>query len=143
MVLMHNYSNFLGKTYTKLIARADFAALITGNVPSKIDGYDEEFCIQTYKKGLEFQFSSADQRLNLIIASDPVYFAGSLKGVADKSLIRNVMGTPIDTMEEKKVPVLGVVGAWDKFSDTEYGHIQVLYEIGSDKVKSIFYKSSR
>ncbi len=58
---MHNYSNFLGETYTKLIARADFAALITGNVPSKIDGYDEEFCIQTYKKGLEFQFSSAER----------------------------------------------------------------------------------
>lgn len=51
-----------------------------------------------------------------------------------------MMGKPVESMLEKKVPVLGVVGACDKYKSVNGHTIQVLYDVGSTKVKSVFYR---
>ncbi|OOE43422.1 hypothetical protein [Salinivibrio kushneri] len=135
-----NYFNFMGLTYHDLIKRPEFAALIGGNVPSTINGFADEFYIQSYNKGLEFQFDANSSKLKVIIATNPDYFMGDLKNKLTKELVHVAMGEPSESMSEKKVPVLGMVGAWDKYIDSEGHTAQVLYEVGADKVKSVFYK---
>ena len=136
---MHNYFYYLGERYYDLMHQSSFKSLISGNKISKMDGDEDDFLIQDNQRGLELQFITEDKKLNLIIVSNPSYFTGRLNGVTDKHSVRKVMGAPSNTMEEKTVPVLGLVGAWDKYNNVESGYIQVLYELGSDKIKSIFY----
>ncbi len=135
-----NYFDFIGITYQDLIKSSKFTGLITGNVPSKLDGYAEEFYIIAFEKGLEFQFDAKSGALKTIVATNPNYFMGSLKGASSKESVNEMMGEPDESMVEKKVPVLGVVGAWDKYKYSNGHIVQVLYEVGSTKVKSIFYR---
>ena len=58
MVDFKNYHDFIGCTYQDLVKNPKFAALITGNVPSTMDGYTEEFYIRAFDNGLEFQFDA-------------------------------------------------------------------------------------
>lgn len=136
-----NYFNFLGKTYEELVKEPSFASLIGGNVPSKIEGYNDEFYIELFNRGLEFQFSSEDKKLKLIIAYKPEYFQEGLKGIDDRKEILALIGNPSESMLEKVVPVLGKVGAWDKFLISEKNYFQVVYHTGSDKVKCIHYQT--
>jgi len=135
-----NYHDFIGCTYQDLVKSPKFAALIAGNVPSTMEGYTEEFYIRTFDNGLEFQFDANSSVLKLIVATNPNFFMGDLKNISSKELVHQMMGKPIDSMLEKKVPVLGVVGAWDKYKSVNGHTIQVLYEVGSTKVKSVFYR---
>ncbi|EMC3731228.1 hypothetical protein VDN26_002009 [Vibrio cholerae] len=134
------YWDFLGKKYDALLKQAAFLSLIGGNVPSTMDGYTEEFYIRGFDNGLEFQFDANNSVLKLIVATNPNFFMGDLKNISSKELVHQMMGKPIDSMLEKKVPVLGVVGAWDKYKSVNGHTIQVLYEVGSTKVKSVFYR---
>ncbi|WP_261802203.1 hypothetical protein [Vibrio metschnikovii] len=115
MVDFKNYHDFIGCTYQDLVKSPKFAALITGNVPSTIDGYTEEFYIRAFDNGLEFQFDANNSVLKLIVATNPNFFMGGLKNISSKELVHQMMGKPVESMLEKKVPVLGVVGAWDKY----------------------------
>ncbi|OOE84677.1 hypothetical protein BZG72_01745 [Salinivibrio sp. PR6] len=135
-----NCFNLIGFTYQDLIKRPEFTVLIGGNVPSTIDGFEDKFYIESYTKGLEFQFDANSSKLKVIIATNPDYFMGDLKNKLTKELVRAAMGEPRESMSEKKVPVLGMVGAWDKYIDSEGHTAQVLYEVGADKVKSVFYR---
>ncbi|EJG0987964.1 hypothetical protein C4G66_RS13630 [Vibrio parahaemolyticus] len=135
-----NYLNFIGCTYQDLVKNPKFAALITGNVPSTMDGYTEEFYIRTFDNGLEFQFDANSSVLKLIVATNPNFFMDDLKNISSKELVHQMMGKPVESMLEKKVPVLGVVGAWDKYKSANGHTIQVLYEVGSTKIKSVFYR---
>ncbi|KDM90420.1 hypothetical protein KCN56_04655 [Photobacterium galatheae] len=134
-----NYYDFLGKTYEELVKDPSFTSLIGGNVPSKIDGYDDEFYIELFNRGLEFQFYSEENKLKLIIAYNPAYFEYGLKGIDNRKDIHDLIGMPSESMLEKTVPVLGMVGAWDKFVIGESKYFQVVYHVGSDKVKCIHY----
>ncbi|KQH84796.1 hypothetical protein AMR76_16920 [Vibrio furnissii] len=135
-----NYLDFIGCTYQDLVKKPKFAALITGNVPSTMDGYTEEFYIRTFDNGLEFQFDANSSVLKLIVATNPNFFMDDLKNISSKELVHQMMGKPVESMLEKKVPVLGVVGAWDKYKSANGHTIQVLYEVGSTKIKSVFYR---
>ncbi|OXX67618.1 hypothetical protein B9J87_16550 [Vibrio sp. V19_P1S1T109] len=135
-----NYLDFIGCTYQDLVKNPKFAALITGNVPSTMDGYTEEFYIRTFDNGLEFQFDANSSVLKLIVATNPNFFMDDLKNISSKELVHQMMGKPVESMLEKKVPVLGVVGAWDKYKSVNGHTIQALYEVGSTKVKSVFYR---
>ncbi|ELL0574203.1 TPA: hypothetical protein RQK21_003570 [Vibrio vulnificus] len=135
-----NYLDFIGCTYQDLVKNPKFAALITGNVPSTMDGYTEEFYIRTFDNGLEFQFDANSSVLKLIVATNPNFFMDDLKNISSKELVHQMMGKPVESMLEKKVPVLGVVGAWDKYKSANGHTIQVLYEVGSTKIKSVFYR---
>nr|WP_239871143.1 hypothetical protein [Vibrio sp. Isolate24]MCG9680635.1 hypothetical protein [Vibrio sp. Isolate24] len=135
-----NYLDFIGCTYQELVKKPKFAALITGNVPSTMDGYTDEFYIRAFESGMEFQFDANSGVLKLIVATNPNYFMGDLKNISSKELVHQMMGKPVESMREKKVPVLGVVGAWDKYKSANGHTIQVLYEVGSTKVKSVFYR---
>ncbi|QUJ69560.1 hypothetical protein KDD30_22720 (plasmid) [Photobacterium sp. GJ3] len=140
--MMNNYFDFLGKTYEELIKDSSFTSLIGGNVPSKIDGYNDDFYIELFNRGLEFQFSSNDNKLNLIIAYNPEYFECGLTGISRRKEIYDLIGFPSESMPEKVVPVLGRVGSWDKFLISEKKYFQVVYHIGSDKVKCIHYQTT-
>ncbi|MCG9782613.1 hypothetical protein L1D52_09605 [Vibrio brasiliensis] len=135
-----NYLDFIGCTYQELVKNPKFAALITGNVPSTMDDYTDEFYIRAFESGMEFQFDANSYVLKLIVATNPNYFMGDLKNISSKELVHQMMGKPVESMREKKVPVLGVVGAWDKYESANGHTIQVLYEVGSTKVKSVFYR---
>ena len=140
MVDFKNYHDFIGCTYQDLVKSPKFAALIAGNVPSTMEGYTEEFYIRTFDNGLEFQFDANNSVLKLIVATNPNFFMDDLNNISSKELVHQMMGKPIDSMLEKKVPVLGVVGAWDKYKSANGHTIQVLYEVGSTKIKSVFYR---
>ena len=135
-----NYHDFIGCTYQVLVKSPKFAALIAGNVPSTMEGYTEEFYIRTFDNGLEFQFDANSSVLKLIVATNPNFFMDDLKNISSKELVHQMMGKPVESMLEKKVPVLGVVGAWDKYKSANGHTIQVLYEVGSTKIKSVFYR---
>ena len=135
-----NYHDFIGCTYQDLVKSPKFAALIAGNVPSTMEGYTEEFYIRTFDNGLEFQFDANSSVLKLIVATNPNFFMDDLKNISSKELVHQMMGKPVESMLEKKVPVLGVVGAWDKYKSANGHTIQVLYEVGSTKIKSVFYR---
>ncbi|NAX45439.1 hypothetical protein CAG70_00240 [Photobacterium halotolerans] len=136
-----SYFDFLGKTYEELVKEPSFASLIGGNVPSRIDGYNDKFYIELFDRGLEFQFSSEDKKLNLIIAYKPEYFLKGLKGIDDRKEIHALIGNPSESMLEQVVPVLDKVGAWDKFIMSEKNYFQVIYHTGSGKVKCIHYRA--
>ena len=140
MVDFKNYHDFIGCTYQDLVKSPKFAALIAGNVPSTMEGYTEEFYIRTFDNGLEFQFDANSSVLKLIVATNPNFFMDDLKNISSKELVHQMMGKPVESMLEKKVPVLGVVGAWDKYKSANGHTIQVLYEVGSTKIKSVFYR---
>ncbi len=135
-----NYFDFIGCTYQNLVKNPKFAALVTGNVPSTLDGYTDEFYIRAFDNGLEFQFDAKSCELKLIVATNPNFFMGDLNNISAKEQVHQMMGKPVESMLEKKVPVLGIVGAWDKYKSVNGHTIQVLYEVGSSKVKSVFYR---
>ncbi len=136
---MNDYFHFIGRTYQDLIKKPNFTTLITGNVPSRIDDYKDEFYITVFTNGLEFQFDSKTQKLKTIIASDSQYFICGLKNISSREHVYEILGKPEESMEEKTVPVLGLVGAWDKFKTSKGYGMQILYEVGSNTVKNIFY----
>ncbi|MBF4365634.1 hypothetical protein EAY40_26095 [Vibrio anguillarum] len=140
MFEMTSYLDFIGRTYQDLVKSPAFVALTTGNVPSTIDGYADEFHIRAFGKGLEFQFDASTRVLKAIVATNPRYFMGSLKDISSKEHVHQAMGEPVDSMAEKKVPILGVVGAWEKYKCMGDHIIQVLYDVGSTNVKSVFYR---
>ena len=140
MFEMTSYLDFIGRTYQDLVKSPAFAALTTGNVPSTIDGYADEFHIRAFGKGLEFQFDASTRVLKAIVATNPHYFMGSLKDISSKEQVHQAMGEPVDSMAEKKVPILGVVGAWEEYNCMGDHIIQVLYDVGSTNVKSVFYR---
>ncbi|SJN58161.1 hypothetical protein VR7878_02684 [Vibrio ruber DSM 16370] len=135
---MVDYFRLIGEKYESLLQRADFLSLISGNVPSKIDGYNEEFFICSDIAGLEIQFDTKSQTVTSIFITDPAKLTGNLQGVTDKSSVRQQFGIPNESSEEKKIPVLGAVGAWDKYfwDDNE---LQIRYVPGSDLIHTVCY----
>nr|MBF4337993.1 hypothetical protein [Vibrio anguillarum] len=85
-------------------------------------------------------FDASTRVLKAIVATNPRYFMGSLKDISSKEQVHQAMGEPVDSMAEKKVPILGVVGAWEKYKCMGDHIIQVLYDVGSTNVKSVFYR---
>ncbi|WP_038178289.1 hypothetical protein [Vibrio rhizosphaerae] len=134
-----NYFDFVGKTYESLVREASFTSLIRGNVPSKISGLDSEFFIKSDQYGVELHFDQHSRQLKLIVVSNPDYFYHHLKGLKTMEEIRQFLGDPIESMPEKKVPVLGNVGAWDKFKLQDAQMIQVLYEVGNHNIRCVYF----
>lgn len=71
MVDFKNYHDFIGCTYQDLVNNPKFTALITGNVPSTMDGYTDEFYIRAFESGMEFQFDANSYVMKLMVAKNP------------------------------------------------------------------------
>lgn len=136
---MADYFSFLGKKYEHLVSLPAFAALTTGNVPSTTEGLNTEFYIHAYLKGAELQFDAGSRELKALIISNANSLSHGLKGVTTRQGAIEALGQPAESMAEKKVPVLGVVGGWDKFEVSPDTYLQVLYVVGTEDIRCIYY----
>lgn len=153
---------FFGEKYDALLKQASFLSLIGGNTLQFDPTLDERFDLVCYDDKINMIFDK-DKRLKFFIVGCPldeklVSILSTedipLTEKMDLASIKSVLGEPVKSvgsrklpglvkngsMLEKKVPVLGVVGTWDKYKSVSGHTIQVLYEVGSTKVKSVFYR---
>lgn len=136
---MIDYLKFISQKYEDLIEQPEFTSLITGNIPSKIEGFDGEFYIKCFIKGLEFHFNNETQILETIIIDNKEYFSYGLKNSSSRSDVLSILGGSSSSQEEKKVPVIGIIGAWDKYSFDNGYYQQISYCVGSDSIECVFY----
>ncbi|WNJ97991.1 hypothetical protein RND59_17905 [Vibrio ruber] len=136
---MVDYIGFLGKAYDKLVKNEAFTSLVMGNVPERSVNGEEYFYIRSDITGVEFKFFVETKELKTIMVSKPESFAEPLKNVTEKEQVREKLGMPSSERGEKKVPVLGFVGAWDKYTISPANYIQVIYKVGSNEVERVDY----
>lgn len=133
--MLDSYECFLGKKYQDLLKEASFLTLIQGNVPEIVDEDLEDFYIISDSNQVECIFNKKTQTLQAIL------FKKNSKGCFPKGLnchmnadeVRNILGTPVESLPERKVPVLGTVPPFDKFERS----VEVTYSVESGLVEEV------
>ena len=136
---MKDYLAFVGQKYEDLVKQAKFLALITGNVPSKTDGLETKFYLECSSKGLEFHFDNETRTLKTVVAHNNKFFSYGLENALSRRDVLSVLGSPASSQDEKQIPVIGIIGAWDKYSFESDYYQQISYRVGSDAIECVFY----
>ncbi|MEL6117995.1 hypothetical protein P0Y67_22645 [Photobacterium sp. SP02] len=131
---------FIGKKYNELLAIPDFLSLIGGNVPEVVDEGSENFYIVVDSKKIELIFSRETQVLKVIVfhTNSQGLFPEGLSTSMTNNDVYRLLGKPIETVPERKIPVLGLVPSCDKFPNG----LQVFYSLGEKKVQEVRYALS-
>ncbi|OEE65867.1 hypothetical protein A1OO_08645 [Enterovibrio norvegicus FF-33] len=142
MVLMSTeYGKMIGQTYNQLMKQAHFASLSGGNVPRDVDPAFDTFFVTSKSNNVSFVF---DRQTNTLIGIEvkPNQVGALPLGITvnmKSNEVTDLLGQPTAAMPAKKVPVLGLVGAWERFNvsgDT----VLVVYDPESENVSQLRYE---
>ena len=136
MVLMTaSYDLFLGKTYETLLKDASFLSLIGGNVPEIVDEGLDDFYISSDANQAECIFNKQTQILEAILFKEKAdgTFPISLTSKMSADEVRNLLGSPVESIPARKLPVLGMVPPFDKF----VGNVEITYSLESGLVEEV------
>lgn len=131
------HAEFLGKRYQDLLKIPEFLSLVGGNVPEVIDEGVDRFYIVNDSRNTEFVFNRQDETLLLIMfkADTNGAFPNGLNTSMSATEVHATLGEPVERHEKKKMPVFGVVPAWERFSNG----VRVTYSMESETVEDIRY----
>ncbi len=134
-----SYEYFVGNTYQTLLKDASFLSLIGGNVPEIVDESLDSFYIVSDSSKAELIFNKHTQVLEVIIFKKSVdgSFPKSLNSHMDADEVRSILGNPIEIVQARKLPVLGMVPPFDKFEC----NVEVTYSIDTGLVEEVRFGS--
>ncbi|MCZ4296224.1 hypothetical protein [Vibrio sinaloensis] len=137
--MSHSYEYLVGNTYQTLLKDASFLSLIGGNVPEIVDESLNSFYIVSDSSQAELIFNKHTQILEVIIFKKRVdgRFPKSLNSRMDADEVRSILGDPIEIVQTRKLPVLGMVPPFDKFE----GNVEVTYSIDTGLVEEVRFGS--